>query len=378
MMVQFDETGFHALKSCLGSEPGLTSTHPPILDQLQERVERVPLTLLLIAANLLVFALMLSHGAGLWHSSNSVQLAWGANFGPATKDGEWWRLGSALFLHFGILHLAMNMLSLWEGGRLVERMYGWGRFALIYFGSGLCGNLLSLIAQGDQAVSGGASGAIFGVYGALMVYLWRERGHFERAEFKWLFWGVVSFSVVTIALGLQVTGIDNAAHIGGLLGGLLCGVAFFPGGGRGRGHAAIALVACLSLLLVSIPAPRYRWSEEMQARGMISELLGEDARISARWDALLNHAGTADFSFDQLAGSIETEVINPYEQSFEQLAKLRLNPNAPSATALESLRNYVGMRRDASRALAEGLRAKDPARIREALRRASRARPPKP
>ena len=198
---------------------------PPLFDRLLARAPRIPATGFLVGANLLVFAAMLWHGAGLWHSDNTIQLAWGANFGPATQDGQWWRLGTALFLHFGIFHLGMNMLSLWDGGRLVERMYGVGRFLAIYFTSGLAGNLLSLIVHGGGAVSGGASGAIFGVYGALMSYLWLERHGLHPAEFRRLFWGAAVFSAITIFLGFQVTGIDNGAHIGGWLGGILAGLA---------------------------------------------------------------------------------------------------------------------------------------------------------
>ncbi|OYY95111.1 MAG: rhomboid family intramembrane serine protease [Hydrogenophilales bacterium 28-61-23] len=322
---------------------------------------------------------MLAMGAGLWHSPNNIQLAWGANFGPATKDGEWWRLGSALFLHFGILHLSMNMLALWDGGRLVERMFGPARFILIYFCSGLSGNLLSLIAQGDQAVSGGASGAIFGVYGALMAFLWRERRQLDPAEFKWLFWGAIGFSSVTIVLGLLIPGIDNAAHIGGLLGGLLAGAAlprpleFSTPSGRGRWLAAGALALGLAWLITHIPEPRYRWSEEIQARGEIAEFIGEDARISARWSAILGRAQQENATFDEVAGRIEDEISSSYEQSFEDLAKLHLSTAAPSAAALASVRNYAELRRDASRALVEGLRAKDMAKIREALELAARA-----
>jgi membrane associated rhomboid family serine protease len=145
---------------------------------------RVALTPILIFLNLLVFGAMLAHGAGLWHSPNNIQLAWGAGFGPATKDGEWWRLGSALFLHFGVVHLTMNMVALWEAGQLVERLYGRLRFVVIYFVGGITGNLASLIVQGDRAVSGGASGAIFGIYGALMVCLWRERRQIHPVEFR--------------------------------------------------------------------------------------------------------------------------------------------------------------------------------------------------
>lgn len=359
--------------------PVVSNSPPLLLDQLQQRVAHIPLTLLLIATNLLVFALMLGYGAGIWHTSNNVQLAWGANFGPATQDGEWWRLGSALFLHFGLLHLAMNMLSLWDSGRLVERIYGPARFVLIYFCSGLAGNLLSLVTQGGHAVSGGASGAIFGVYGALMVFLWRERRHLNPAEFKWLFWGAVGFSVVTIVLGLQVTGIDNAAHIGGLLAGILSGAVLaqpFQTGssvGRSRWLAASVLGLSLTWLITHIPEPRYRWSEEILARDEINEFIGEDARISARWGAIIGRARAEGATFDELAGRIESEVSSPYAQSFEQLTKLRLSAAAPSAATLDSLRNYAELRRDASRALAEGLRANDMAQIQKALEQARQA-----
>lgn len=367
---------YHAgLYPCPGFPLDPVPEIPPFLaERLRSRVPRIPATLSLIAANLLVFAAMLGFGAGLWHSPNGVQLAWGANFGPATKDGEWWRLGSALFLHFGLLHLAMNMFALWDGGRLVERMYGHGRFLLIYFASGLTGNLLSLIVQGDRAVSGGASGAIFGIYGALLVCLWRERHGLRPAEFKWLFWGAVGFTIVTIVLGLLVPGIDNAAHIGGWLAGVLTGAALArplaPARSAprrwqwlvGLGYGAIVLG-----LVLNIPAPRYRWSEEKLARGEISAFLGEDARISTRWGSILGQAREQGASFDELAGRIESEVASEYAQSFEQLTRLRLSPEAPSALTLETLRHYAELRRDASRALVEGLRANDLERIREAL-----------
>ncbi|MRR59143.1 MAG: rhomboid family intramembrane serine protease, partial [Deltaproteobacteria bacterium] len=197
---------------------------PSLIDRLRQRMPSVRVTQGLVAANVLVFVAMLMAGAGLWHSPNGVQLAWGASFGPATKDGQWWRLASAMFLHFGVLHLAMNMWALWDAGSFVERMYGRAHFIVIYFISGLVGNLLSLIVQGDRAVSGGASGAVFGVFGALLVFLWRERGELHPREFRWLFWGAAGFAAMTIVLGLLVTGIDNAAHIGGFCAGGLAGM----------------------------------------------------------------------------------------------------------------------------------------------------------
>ena len=164
--------------------------------------QRTPVAAALLVGNLAVFVAMLGHGAALWHTPNDVQLAWGANFGPATRDGEWWRLGTAMFVHFGIVHLAINMWALWDSCRFVERLYGQGRFLVIYGAGGMAGSLFSLLAHGDSAVSGGASGAIFSAYGALLVWLWRERRQIHPVEFRWLFGGAAAFAAVTIVMGL--------------------------------------------------------------------------------------------------------------------------------------------------------------------------------
>lgn len=354
---------------------------PSLHDLLRQRLPRVRVTQCLIGVNLLVFLAMLVNGAGLWHSSNSVQLAWGANFGPATQDGEWWRLGSALFLHFGLLHLLMNMWALWDGGQLVERMYGHVRFAAIYFLSGVAGNLLSLVSHHDQAISGGASGAIFGVYGALLVCLWRERGQLHPEEFRWLFWGASAFALVTIVLGLLIPGIDNAAHCGGFLAGLLSGVglarALIPGEivpWRPRLFAGGAFAAALLLLVSLIPPPAYHWSEEAMARKEISEFLKGDAAISRAWQDILKESRRSGATFDELAGRIDTAIGDRYEESFEQLSQLPDNPALPSAAMLKKLRQYAGLRRDSSRSLAEGLRSKDSRKIRDAIVLENKAR----
>ena len=81
-------------------------------------------THLIVAANVLVFVAMLADGAGWLDSNSAVHLRWGANFGPLTKEGGWWRLFTCTFLHFGVLHIGMNMWALWSAGALAERLYG--------------------------------------------------------------------------------------------------------------------------------------------------------------------------------------------------------------------------------------------------------------
>jgi len=336
---------------------------PSIYDRLHGKAAHVPVTLLLIAANLLVFGLMLGNGAGLWHAQNSIQLAWGANFGPATQDGQWWRLGSALFLHFGLIHLAMNLWALWDGGQLVERMFGHLRFIIIYLASGLCGNLLSLVIQGNEAVSGGASGAIFGVYGALLVFVWRERQQLNPGEFRWLFWGALGFSAVSITLGLIIPGIDNSAHIGGLIAGCLLGMLFgralttsSPWRWQHRIFSGSLLAGGIIYLATHIPPPAYRWSDELAARQEISQFLSEEVGIQTKWQDIIRQDRERSLSLDQLATRVESEITEYYDDSLEQLSQLQISPAAPSAATIESLRTYTEKRRDTSQALANQLR----------------------
>ncbi len=336
---------------------------PRLEDLLDRRIARPAVTWLLIVANTLVFGAMVLNGADLWHSPSGVQLAWGANFGPATQDGEWWRLGSAMFIHFGLLHLAFNMWALWDGGRLVERMYGHLRFIALYLGSGLAGNLLSLVVQGNEAVSGGASGAIFGVYGALLACLWRERRNLHIEEFRWLFWGALAFSAVSIALGFLIPGIDNSAHIGGFITGILAGfILALPLTGARMGYrprlvAAVVLALAVAVLIARIPAPKYRWSEEMRVREEIAEFVREEQAIKRSWLDIVDESRHGGATFDELAGQIDSVIGDRYEGSFEQLSQLPLDPALPSAPALENILQYVQHKRDATRALTDELRA---------------------
>ncbi|WP_265947926.1 rhomboid family intramembrane serine protease [Dechloromonas sp. A34] len=343
------------------------SPHFPLSlhDQLHARRRRVPVTLLLIAANVVVFLLTLNAGAGLWHSNAGVQLAWGANFGPATQDGQWWRLGSALFLHFGLFHIAMNLWALWDAGQLVERMYGHGRFIAIYLGSGLAGNLLSLVTQGNQAISGGASGAIFGIYGALLIFLWLERSSLEPQEFRWLFRAASAFTGISITLGLLVPGIDNSAHIGGLIAGLLLGMLLgrplrdaAPWSWQGRCAGGLLLAVTVGGLVMHIPKPSYRWSAEVAAHQEIREFIDREARIQARWQQIVEDERLHAESLQELANRIEREISEPYADSFEQLSQLKLDPAAPSTAQVESLLGYSEQRRDHAQALTNQLRAR--------------------
>ncbi len=362
------------------NEPTLAPEPNRLTNMMHASVFGSPVTLALLLLNLLVFAITLAYGAGLWHTNNGVQLQWGASFGPATQDGQWWRLATAMFLHFGLVHLVLNMWALWDVGRLMEALLGPLRFAGLYLGAGVAGNLLSLVVQGNQAVSGGASGAIFSLYGALLVFLWRERRQVDRGEFRWLFGAALVFTVVSLGMGLVVEGIDNAAHLGGLVGGALLAIALArpwtsdsPRPRTSRWVALALLIAATVALVTQIPAPSYRMGDELRAREAIRHFLDEDRRISARWGSILASGQRDKLSFDELAGRIDSGVTSDYRESFEQLSTIAIGPGAPSARTLELLREYAALRGDASQAMVEGLRSNDRAKIRQALDSAHRA-----
>ncbi len=137
--------------------------------------------------------------------------------------GEWYRLFTAMFLHFGIQHLANNMVLLAAAGSKLERSVGWWKYLAIYLGSGLAGNLLSYFVMrysGDYAVGAGASGAVFGIIGALLWAAVRSHGRFEGFTAK----GLLFMAALCLYNGITTTGIDNWAHFGGLAGGFILSI----------------------------------------------------------------------------------------------------------------------------------------------------------
>jgi rhomboid protease GluP len=209
----------------------------------------------------------------------------------------------------------------------------------------------------------------------LLVFLWRERRHVQRREFRWLFGFAAFFTMITLGLGLVIPGIDNAAHVGGLVcGALMAQMLARPWAGNtrppptaGRLVALGLLTAAVAVLVTRIPPPTYRMGDELRAQAAIRKFLLEDRVLNQRWESLIDSGRRERLSFDQLAGAIDARVASEYQENFEQLAGLELGPGAPSARTLEILRNYANLRSDASHALAEGLRAKDAEKIRKAL-----------
>ncbi|MFJ5758013.1 rhomboid family intramembrane serine protease [Neobacillus sp. NPDC093182] len=156
-------------------------------------------------------------------TNTSTLIKFGAKFNPYIYDGEWWRFITPIFLHIGFLHLAMNTLALYFLGPAVERIFGNIRFLLIYLFAGISGVIASFIFSPN--ISAGASGAIFGCFGALLYFALI----YPKLFFRTMGPSVITVLVFNLIFGFTVSIVDNAGHLGGLAGGFLAaGIMHFP------------------------------------------------------------------------------------------------------------------------------------------------------
>ncbi|SDH14400.1 rhomboid family intramembrane serine protease [Desulfosporosinus hippei] len=170
------------------------------------------LTYVLFGINILVFILMTLAGGS---ENQSVLIAFGAKVNPLIQAGELWRFLTSVFIHIGFLHLLFNLYALWSLGPICERNFGHWRFLVIYIMSGLGGSIASYFFS--TALSAGASGAIFGLLGALLYYSLKRPSLWKSG----LGMNLVIVIIINFGFGLTQPGIDNYAHLGGLIIGFL-------------------------------------------------------------------------------------------------------------------------------------------------------------
>lgn len=176
-----------------------------------------PVTVVLLAVNVLLWVALEATG-GSQNTGNLLNF--GAKYGPAIADGEWWRLVFPIFLHIGFFHLVANSFALLIFGGMAERTFGSPAYAGIYLLAGVAGNVASYWGDlwSGPTVGAGASGAVFGIIGAFATYLLLNRrmlGQLGRQSFT----SILAIIGINILLGLAIPGIDNAAHLGGLVAG---------------------------------------------------------------------------------------------------------------------------------------------------------------
>ena len=181
------------------------------------KIKKPIVTYTLIALNVIVFLFMYLFGAG--STDVLTLLKFGANYAPLVKIGEVWRLMTSVFVHIGLIHLLCNMYSLYIIGPQLESFFGKIKFLFIYIISGIIGNLFSVLLT--DGISAGASGAMFGLFGALLYFGYHYRiylGTVIKSQ-------VIPLIILNLMIGFMGSGIDNYAHIGGLVGGILSSLA---------------------------------------------------------------------------------------------------------------------------------------------------------
>ena len=200
----------------------LRPDHDEFVERLVRATPRLWATRLFIGLNLAVWLLNLATGVSPISPAPRELLAWGGNFLPATVEQPW-RLFTSTLLHGGIVHLGFNLWALWDTGRIPERFYGNTQFLLIYLFSGLAGAMASLFFAASQSVSVGASGAIFGVVGALLSALLTGHRELPRSLVVAMRGSMLFFLGYSLVMGMLSAHIDNAAHLGGLVTGFAMG-----------------------------------------------------------------------------------------------------------------------------------------------------------
>lgn len=199
-----------------------------------------PVTKALIAVNVAIYLITVVQGAGLNSPGGSLFFKFVLD-GPDVKNGGWWRLITAAFLHENIIHIGLNMLSLWFIGPAVEHYLGRARFLSLYLVAGLAGSAGALL-QAPLTYTVGASGAIFGVLGALLILEWQTTGRLAGQAMTWI--------LINLVFSFTIPGISWGGHVGGLVAGILATLSFAR---WGRGHAAYGRLGAIGVLgLVAI------------------------------------------------------------------------------------------------------------------------------
>jgi rhomboid protease GluP len=215
-----------------------TTTVPPQPPARSRR--QPPVTSIIVGINVAVFFAMGLSGVSVTQPTVPQLLHWGANAGPLTLGGQPWRMLTANYVHIGIIHIALNMWCFWNLGFLAERIFGGWTYFLTYSVCGIAGSLAS-VWRNPGVVGAGASGAIFGIAGALIAALYLGKLPISKEALRGTLKSLLTFAAYNLFFGGVIAGIDNSAHIGGLVAGL-------------------GLGAALSRHLVSPPEVRENWN----------------------------------------------------------------------------------------------------------------------
>lgn len=318
----------------------------------------------IITINVAVFILMVLNAVSFFAPTAADLVRWGADFGPLTTHGQWWRILTAAFVHIGVIHLLMNMYILLCIGQVTERLFGKAGFITLYLLAGVGGNLASL-AFHPFTVAAGASGAVFGLYGGLLGYLLLQRAVVPQRRVAALAKGAGIFLVYNMVYGVSQSNVDIAAHIGGFVSGFLLGCVLarplLPAA-RNSGLRRSLAVLLTGVAVAGAGASRVPavddWKAEIQGLSKV-----EQKTLALFNDSVkkLNAHEIKAAEFNQI---IEKQVLPPWKAERERLSRLKVADDQRSTSA--QLVEYMSLRAEGWSLLEKGLQTDDEASIKQA------------
>ena len=342
-------------------------------------------TIVLIALNVLVFLVMVLQGVSVFNPTADSVLRWGADYGPLTLHGQWWRMVVSTFLHFGLIHLLFNMFVLFSIGLFMESLAGRVPFVVLYLVCGLGGSAASL-AWHPSIVSAGASGAIFGLYGALLGFLVRHRGSIPAESLASLRKGALTFIGYNLLYGLR-PGVDMAAHLGGLATGFVLGLFLIQppstasslsssgeltassGGLAPDSNWRVPVAVALGLALIAVP---------MIALPKPDDYLAEYKRLATmeEKDIELFNASVKQWQANQItdqqyADILEKQILPQWRTEREAMERLKVSQDQAARKRL--LVEYLADREQGWQLTVDGLRAHDADKLRQGARKEAEA-----
>ena len=343
--------------------------------RLFEITPHVVVTPVILVINAVVFVLMTLDSGSLFLPPVETLMNWGANYGPLTLDGQWWRMLTSTFVHVGLIHIGLNMWVLWNIAQLVERLAGNVGFLLLYLLSGLFGSLASVFWN-PAVLSAGASGAVFVAFGGLMGFVLLRGDSIPKGILGPLRNSGLTFLFYNMIFGLAIPGIDMAAHLGGLAAGFGCGLILSQPLDRVSletriwRNAVMLVLGSGGLLLVWNAAP----PAPADLHGQLAKFEAVERSTLQTYNAAVRNYQGERLSADEFARVIEIDILPPWRDVLEQFEQMDLQKLPTAAqTAVGKIRRYMQMREQAWTALAVGLRDNDPERLDEAQQKSRAA-----
>jgi membrane associated rhomboid family serine protease len=343
---------FRQLKNA--SARGLAECEP-FRDALRARTPWALVTPTLVALNVTIFLFML-FGAGALSDPQTL-VGWGGNFGPRTTNGEWWRLVTSMFVHSGMLQLLVNVAGLVSIGFILERLVGPLAFAAVYVAAGVLACLVSLYVH-PLAVSVGASGAIFGLYGLLLASS---------------IWAVLNRSSVTIPLtavkrlgpaaavfilyNVANDGLDSTAKLAGLVAGFVCGIVLarrVNDGTPPARHVAAAMAATVAIAVAAAVVLH----GVTDVRPEMARVVAVEDRTASAYQTAVDRFKNGRISADALAQTIDQTIVPELQAADSRLKALDRVPHEQQPL-LAAAQDYLRLRFESWRLRAEGLRKTD-------------------